>query len=472
MGVASKSEERLDRATSVTFIAGIALLAVFGMVFAIARGTQRITGDATALHSADEILRSVTVVRAQLTIAVHAGLVEAEYGSDTSEVVAVSVVETAEAMADVKQGMTEIQGLEAVAGLEQSVDVFADAVDRTRSALVATDYDVAETSNEDLVEPAHASLVDELVEVRDGLRRSVESSDDLLGLIGTIAGFLVAMLIPTAVILVYRALMRRQARQALLESRLEAEQTVSRAREEFIANASHELRTPLTSIIGLALLLEEHPGVRDDQSIAELISLIVTESADLSRMVEDMLTTARLDVGALSYEFDNVDAGDLISDVVDSMRGSDGAVSIECDPASVRCDPARLRQIMRNLLSNARKYGGDHVRVRGSIEGRTYLFEVIDDGDGVPTEIGDQLFERFVHRGKESGTHGSVGLGLAIVRSLANGMGGSVSYGHEDHETRFIVRLPLGGVDARSTTGVHASSGNPPARPTRPEVRA
>jgi signal transduction histidine kinase len=469
MGIAFSSQGRLERATSVTFIAGLALLAVFGMVFAIARGTQRITGDATALHSADEILRSVTVTRAQLTIAVHAGTVDAEFGSDSSEVVAVAVVETTEAIADINQGMTEIQDLEAVGGLEQPVSRFVEAVDRTRSALVVGDYDLAETSNRTLVEPAHAKLVEELVFLRDRLRQSVDSSDELLGLVGTIAGFLVAVLIPTAVILVYRALMRRQARQALLENRLEAEQTVSRAREEFIANASHELRTPLTSITGLALLLEEHPVVRDDQSIAELIGLIVTESADLRRMVEDMLTTARLDVGALSFEFDNVDACELITDLVDSMRAADGAVSIECESANVRCDPARLRQIMRNLLSNAGKYGGDGVSVRGSIEGRTYVFAVIDDGAGVPTEIEDQLFERFVHRGKESGSRGSVGLGLAIVRSLANGMGGSVNYRREDDRTHFIVRLPLGSLASRSR-GMHSSPGRSADQPVMPEM--
>jgi len=469
MGIALGSQRRLERATSVTFIAGLALLAVFGMVFAIARGTQRITGDATALHSADEILRSVTVTRAQLTIAVHAGTVDAEFGSDSSEVVAVAVVETTEAIADINRGMAAIQDLEAVGGLEQPVSRFVEAVDRTRSALVVGDHDLAETSNRTLVEPAHAKLVDELVFLRDRLRQSVDSSDELLGLVGTIAGFLVAVLIPTAVILVYRALMRRQARQALLENRLEAEQTVSRAREEFIANASHELRTPLTSITGLALVLEEHPVVRDDESIAELIGLIVTESADLRRMVEDMLTTARLDVGALSFEFDNVDACELITDLVDSMRAADGAVSIECESANVRCDPARLRQIMRNLLSNASKYGGDGVRVRGSIEGRTYVFAVIDDGDGVPTEIEDQLFERFVHRGKESGSRGSVGLGLAIVRSLANGMGGSVNYRREDDRTHFIVRLPLGSLAARSR-GMHSSPDRSADQPVMPEM--
>lgn len=469
MGISLSSQGRLERATSVTFIAGLALLTVFGMVFAIARGTQRITGDATALHTADEILRSVTVARAQLTIAVHAGTVDAEFGSDSSGVVEVAVVETTEAIADINQGMSEIQDLEGVGELEQRVSRFVEAVDRTRTALVEGDYELAETSNTTLVEPAHATLVDELVFMRDRLRQSVDSSDELLGLVGTIAGFLVAVLIPTAVILVYRALMRRQARQALLENRLEAEQTISRAREEFIANASHELRTPLTSITGLALLLEERPAVRDDQSIAELIGLIVSESADLTRMVEDMLTTARLDVGALSFEFENVDACELISDLVDSMRAAHDAVSIECEPANVRCDPARLRQIMRNLLSNALKYGGDGVTVRGSIEGRTYMYAVIDDGDGVPTEIEDQLFERFVHRGKETGSRGSVGLGLAIVRSLASGMGGSVNYRREDDTTHFIVRLPLGSLAPRSQ-GMHSSSGRSANQPVIPEV--
>jgi two-component system OmpR family sensor kinase len=93
-------------------------------------------------------------------------------------------------------------------------------------------------------------------------------------------------------------------------------------------------------------------------------------------------------------------------------------------------------------LSNARKYGGTSIQVNGRIEGRTYVCEVCDNGDGIPEHIADRIFERFVHRGT-AGVTDSVGLGLAIVSALAQGMGGSVRYDRQGGWTVFTVRLPI-----------------------------
>jgi signal transduction histidine kinase len=441
MGLATR--DTLEKASSVTVVAGLALLAVFGMVFAIARTTEEITSDAAALHSADEVLRSVTVIRAQLTIGAHAAAVDAQFGTDSTEAIARAIAETGQAMDDIYMGLSELASVDGVESLMPLVRDFADAVEDSVGALGDSDRSTAGTTIETRVEPSHPALVEGLVELRNGLRESVDSSDHLLSLVGTVAGFLVAVLIPSAVILVYRALMRRQARQTLLESRLEAEQQLSQAREEFVANASHELRTPLTSITGLALLLEEEPAVSTSDSLAELVGLIAAEAADLSRMVEDMLTTARLDVGALSFQFEDVWVSDVVADVVESMRASDVEMLVDCSPGNVRCDPARLRQIVRNLVSNACKYGGGTIWVRGEQDGRTYVLEVADQGPGVPPEIEARLFQRFVHRGQETATSSSVGLGLSIVRSLADGMGGTVTYRRQAGESCFSLRLPL-----------------------------
>ena len=178
-------------------------------------------------------------------------------------------------------------------------------------------------------------LVSELVVLRDALAVSVESSDALLGRIGNVARFLLAVLLPAATIFLYRALIRRQVRQAGLESRLEAERMVSTAREEFIATASHELRTPLTSISGFALLLEEDPGIQENEFASELIDLIVSESSDLARIIEDLLTAARLDVGDLSYVFEDLDPAGEVADTAESMRRAGASIDIECETAAI-----------------------------------------------------------------------------------------------------------------------------------------
>ena len=333
----------------------------------------------------------------------------------------------------------EIDEIEAIG------ELFATSAQETIDLIEVEDFASASTVVEDRLGDQFNELVAALIVVRDDLRASVASSDLLLSQIGNVARFLVAFLLPAAVIFIYRDLLRRQARQAELESRLEAARQISEAREEFIANASHELRTPLTSITGLAMLLEETPTIKEDAASAELLDLMISESVDLNRMVDDLLTTARLDAGALSYSFQDVSPEIETAEVAESLKRAGTYIEVTCEPALIRADSVRFRQIVRNLLSNAGKYGGPNVRVLGYVDGRTYVCEVIDDGQGVPEEIAERLFERFVHQGQETAVRGSVGLGLSIVHALAQGMGGSVSYRRVNGDTYFAVRMPLAG---------------------------
>jgi signal transduction histidine kinase len=298
------------------------------------------------------------------------------------------------------------------------------------------------------------SVKTEIVDLRASLSAEVSSSDKVLGQIGNIARFLVAFLIPAAVIVIYRELVRRQQRQSDLETRLDAERQINSAREQFIANASHELRTPLTSIMGLSMMLGENPTVAADASAIELVSIIVGESEDLARMVEDLLTVARLDAGALHYSFEDVEVHGELEEIAEGARRSGVGVSTTSDFAVIRADRLRFRQILRNLLSNAKKYGGPKVRLEGRKEGRTYAISVIDNGKGIPGHLHERLFERFIHQGNKVAARDSVGLGLSIVHSLALDMGGSITYDYVRGESHFILRLPLTGSQMPATEGL------------------
>ena len=129
------------------------------------------------------------------------------------------------------------------------------------------------------------------------------------------------------------------------------------------------------------------------------------------------------------------------------------AVAIDTEPGTVRADRLRLRQVFRNLLSNAQKYGGPNIRVEGRIEGATYLWSVIDDGAGVSEAILGRLFRPFIHRGEDVAVTDSVGLGLSIVHALVHGMGGGVTHSRIDDETHFTVRLPLSSSAADTNLG-------------------
>ncbi len=438
------SRSRPGRALTITFVSGLGLVLILGLVFSIANGSRQITTNATGLHHADETLRAATIVRAQLGLAVHLTVIDRAFGTYSGEAIALSASEAESALNDMKVGLVALES-EGLAG-GNDVKVMAEMFEGTATDIIH----LVETSDSDdaqilakTLDEEFRMLVPQLESLRDERAVSVAAADAFLGRIGNIVRFLVAFLVPAAVIFIYRALLVRQQRQAELERRLESERQLSQAREEFIANASHELRTPLTGIMGFAILLAEDPALSESESASELLNLIISESDDLSRMVEDLLTTGRLDAGALHFLFEDIEMCDEVAEVIEPLARSGATINVGCDPGAVRADRLRVNQVIRNLLSNARKYGGPNIEVGGRVEGRTYLCWVSDDGPGIPSEVADRLFQRFLHQGQGTAVPGSVGLGLSIVQALLEGMGGSITHTRTDGKTTFAFRLPL-----------------------------
>jgi signal transduction histidine kinase len=434
---------RWDRTLALTLFIGLALLVVLGLVFAVAQGSRRITRNAGILHTADESLRSATVARAQLTLALHMMSVDQETGTNSSAAVAVSTSEATEALDAFAEGVARLAEESGFGSVEISAAEF-DSAGRTLLVLMSeNELEASRQLAELTLAPGFDSAAAALVVARDTLADEIEASDKLLGKIGDLARFLVAFLIPAAIVFIYRSLLRRQQRQAELETRLESERVLNTAREAFIANASHELRTPLTSIVGMSLLLGETESIQADDAATELLNVIVGESDDLSRMVEDLLTTARLDAGALHFAYQDIDVEVEIAEVATPMIRSGIDLTLAVEPAIIRADRLRFRQLLKNLMSNARKYGGPSIRIEGRVERRTYVCAIVDNGDGIPEELVPRLFKRFIHQGHQTATKDSVGLGLSIVHALAHGMGGSVTHERKGGETYFSLRLPL-----------------------------
>lgn len=442
-----------NRVLTVSALSMLALFVLLGVVFSVSYGSRRITTNATALHKTDEMLRTSMVAKAQLDLAVNLAVVDREQGSNSITAIDFSIKEAEEALAEMRTGffgdlVDQTTGIaedfpHTIDVLEDDIQAFGSASARVVARLEDNDAPGAQALANGELTSTYEALQDSLRSERDDFRTDIEASSEFLETLGSITRFLVAFLIPAAVILLYRTLIRRQQRQTELETRLQAEREIGHAREEFIANASHELRTPLTGIHGLAMLLEEEPTVNESEMATELIGLIVSESADLGRMVEDLLTTARLDAGALHYTFEDVEVLAEVNEVVEPMRRAGMTIGVECEKGMVRADRLRFRQVLRNLLSNARKYGGPNVRVHGKLESNAFVCAVVDDGEGIPDELEARLFQRFIHQGHQTAVRESVGLGLSIVRSLIEGMGGNVYYERNKGETAFVIVLPL-----------------------------
>ena len=293
------------------------------------------------------------------------------------------------------------------------------------------------------IETAYRLLVEQLAATRDTAMARIALAGEDSGRIADAARFLVVLLVPLAVLLGYWKRIRREQHERDLEHRLEKQEAVSQAQDEFIANLSHELRTPLTAIYGFSLELIE-PGRDPDPALErELATYIASESADLSRMVEDILTAASADHDGLSISMATADAVAEIESVLGPLRATGARIASSLEPASITTDPLRFRQVVRNLVSNALRHGGPNNLVAGRVEDGFYTIQIRDDGPGIPDALEDRLFTRFIHQGNEPLLTGSIGLGLAIAQLLTTRTGGTISYRREDDETVFTVKYPL-----------------------------
>lgn len=217
-------------------------------------------------------------------------------------------------------------------------------------------------------------------------------------------------------------------------------------RDRFVASISHELRTPLTTVLGLGQSLLDQPDLPGDE-LAEILRVMVREGQDLAHIVEDLLVGARLELGPLDIVTQEVVIAEEVDRLVSSLEIDVGERRVD-DHLVVLGNKVRFRQILRNILTNAEKYGGPRVRI---ITGRTpdagYV-DVRDDGDAIPEVLRTRMFEPYQRLHSQPGTTDSVGLGLAVSRSLARAMGGELEYAHDGLESIFRVSLPLADVAA------------------------
>ncbi len=213
-----------------------------------------------------------------------------------------------------------------------------------------------------------------------------------------------------------------------------------RSKDQFVATVSHELRTPLTAIAGISEELRDANGEFSENERQELIALIAEQSLDVSRIVDDLLVAARAETGGLEIILQPVD---LNVEAAAVLRSVSDVVPIEIDPsvAPVLADPARVRQIVRNLLTNAARYGGSNIRIVITDAGDRSALEVRDDGSPLPDQLRQTIFEPYFKARQQAGVTGSVGLGLTVSRQLAHHMGGDLTYDHDGEETIFTLAL-------------------------------
>jgi PAS domain S-box-containing protein len=226
-------------------------------------------------------------------------------------------------------------------------------------------------------------------------------------------------------------------------------------KDEFLATLSHELRTPLTSILGYTRLLRGPSLV--GEAAARALAVIERNALAQVEIVNDLLDVSGIVLGTFALDRQRVDIAPLVTAEVDAERSGATAAGLTITaeiakgPLTVEADTARLRQVLRHLLANATKFtpSGGQVHVALGIESGHARLVVRDTGIGIQPALLPQIFDRF-RQGDSSLTraYGGLGIGLALVRHIVEGHGGTVSVdsGGAGRGATFTVHLPLAAV--------------------------
>ncbi|MFF0267230.1 sensor histidine kinase [Kribbella sp. NPDC004536] len=220
--------------------------------------------------------------------------------------------------------------------------------------------------------------------------------------------------------------------------RLETGQATQRA---FVADASHELRSPLAT---LTAALEVIEADTTGKAWRELRQVMETETDRMRQLVEDLLLLAKADDTGIRMRPTDVDLDDLVEAEIKRLRNSKPELTVKGDvhPVRVTGDPARLSQVLRNLVDNAARAAHTTVMLTTAEHDGSAVITVEDDGDGIPEEDRQRVFERFVRLDtSRSRASGGSGLGLSIAREITRAHHGTIT----------LTSSPAGGTTATVT---------------------
>ncbi len=207
---------------------------------------------------------------------------------------------------------------------------------------------------------------------------------------------------------------------------------LDRLKSEFIGVASHELRTPVTSLLMSVQLLEEGAVGELTGPQKEVLAVQRQDLERLNRLMQELLDISKLEAGTTKMSFIDVNPADLVTGAIAATRSIANEKKIEVSPdlvpnlKPVHADQSQIERVLINLLSNAIRHTspGGHVKVRASSDTNQVTFSIEDDGEGIPKEYLDHIFDRFVQ--VPGATGGGAGLGLSIAHNIVKAHGGTI----------------------------------------------
>jgi two-component system sensor histidine kinase KdpD len=224
-----------------------------------------------------------------------------------------------------------------------------------------------------------------------------------------------------------------------------------RLRSALLTSISHDLKTPLAAVLGAAGTLRDLGGDLTEAEKADLLATIVDESERLNRFIANLLDMTKLESGAIVPNTARYDIAEIVGSALRRAAKIVAAHRIELDLSvglpMLDLDAVLFEQVLFNLLDNAAKYSaaGTTIRIQSWHDGDSVCLQILDQGEGIPGEDVDRIFDKFYRAQKGDQVRAGTGLGLAISRGFIEAMGGTITAANRSDRTgaAFTIRLPV-----------------------------
>jgi signal transduction histidine kinase len=247
----------------------------------------------------------------------------------------------------------------------------------------------------------------------------------------------------------------------LIAEDISEQKKADRVKSEFISIVSHELRTPLTSIAGSLGLLSNNAAGELPQKASRLAEIAYRNTQQLTLLINDLLDIEKLVAGKMVFALEDCQVAEVVRECLEGIESFslDKNVTLKAehlDEVNIKADRGRLCQALNNLLSNAIKFSPEDsvVTVYTSKSDHEIRISVSDQGQGVPSEFRDRIFQKFSQAdSSDRRAKGGTGLGLAITRELLHAMGGEVGFDSEEGKGAcFWLSLPFAEAEGKGAT--------------------
>ena len=224
-----------------------------------------------------------------------------------------------------------------------------------------------------------------------------------------------------------------------------------RLRQALLTSISHDLKTPLASVLGAASTMRDLGGALDDTSKADLLGTVIEEAERLNRFISNLLDMTKLEAGAIAPNLARHDIGEMVGAALERaskiLSYHRVEVEIASDLPTLDVDAVLFEQVLFNLIDNAAKYAaeGSAIRVQSWLDQDRVRLCILDEGDGIPPQDSERIFDKFYRARKGDSVRPGTGLGLAISRGFIEAMGGTITAGNRaDRKGAFFtLALPV-----------------------------